>query len=188
MKPIALAASVAALLATPLAAHAQAANSTVTLTGEVEKACVLGDPDTAELELGDLTGDDGRLDPGLVGAGVAAFTAIPVAWCNAPSVISLDAAPLSLVTPPAYSSPAGFSRLITYTADLGGWFDALSDRPIIGDSAKTSPASSAHAANPLEIEISDLATLDAAGTTEADAFLEAGAYSATIIIGLSVQP
>ena len=102
--------------------------------------------------------------------------------------MTLDASPLSLVTPPAYSTPVGFSRLITYTADLGGWFDALSDRPIVGDSAKSAPATAAHAADPLEIEISELATLDAAGTTEADAFLEAGAYSATIVIGLSVQP
>lgn len=187
MKRIAFAASAAALLAAPLAAQAQVATN-INLSGEVEKACVLGDPDSAELSLGDLTGDDGRIDPSLIGAAIRAQTNIPVAWCNAPSVMTLDAAPLSLVSPPAYATPAGFSRLITYTANLGGWASALSDRPIIGDSAKEGPASAAHAADPLVLEISDLATLDAGGTVEQAAFLEAGAYSATIVIGLSVAP
>lgn len=187
MKRIAFAASVAVLLATPLAAQAQT-TSTITLTGNVDEACVLGDPDTTELDLGILTGPDGRLDSSLVSSAVSASTVIPVAWCNAPSVMTLDASPLSLVTPPAYATPAGFSRLITYTANLAGWIDALSDRPTIGDSGSSRPASSAHAADPLEIEISELATLDAAGTTEASAFLEAGAYSGTIVIGLTVQP
>lgn len=188
MKRIAFAASITVLLAAPLAAQAQVASSSIILSGEVEKACVLGDPDVAELSLGDLTGDDGRLDPGLIGTAVIAQTNIPVAWCNAPSVMTLNAEPLSLVSPPAYATPANFARLITFTANLDGWASALSDRPIIGDSAKEGAALTPHAADPLVIEISDLATLNAGGTVEQDAFLEAGAYSATIVIGLSVAP
>lgn len=188
MKRIAFAVSAAALLATPLAAHAQSATNTINLSAEVEEACVLGDPDVAELNLGDLTGPDGRLSADKISAAVSGQTSIPVAWCNAPSVLSLDAAPLSLVTPPAYSTPASFSRLVTYTAALTGWSSALSDRPIIGDAAKTVSAPGAHAATPLGIEISTLATLNAAGSAEESAFLEAGAYSATIVISLSVQP
>ena len=188
MKRIAFAASAAVILAAPLAAHAQSATNTINLSGEVEKTCVLGNPDVSELNLGDLTGDDGRLDPALVGAALSAETVIPVAWCNAPSVMTLNAAPLSLVTPPGYATPPSFSRLVTYTATLSGWAGALSDRPVVSDSAKSVSASAAHAADPLHIGISNLATLDAAGTGEVSAFLEAGAYSATIVIGLSVQP
>lgn len=187
MKRIAFAASAAALLAAPFAAQAQVVTN-INLAGEVEEACVLGDPDTAELSLGDLTGDDGRLDPSLLGAAISASTNIPVAWCNAPSVMTLDASPLSLVILPGYDTPASFSRLITYTANLDGWASTLFDRPIIGDSEKEGPATAAHAADPLVLEISDLATLDAGGTVEQDAFLEAGAYSGTIVIGLSVAP
>lgn len=188
MKRIAFAASAAALAMVPFAAHAQSASNTINLSGEVEKTCVLGNPDVSELNLGDLTGDDGKLDPALIGAALSAETVIPVAWCNAPSVMTLDAAPLSLVTPPAYATPASFSRLITYTATLGGWAAPLSDRPVLSDSAKAVSAPAAHAADPLHIGISNLATLDAAGAGEVSAFLEAGAYSATIVIGLSVQP
>ena len=189
MKRIAFALTSAALLAAPLAAQAQTTqSSTVNLAGDVVEACVLGNPDVAEMNLGDLTGPDGKLTPALVSSAISASTFIPVAWCNAPSVISIDATPLALVNTPAYSTPVGFARLITYTAALTGWDSALSDRPVVGDSAKTAAALAAHAADPLGIEVSSLSTLDAAGTVENSVFLEAGDYSATIVICLSVQP
>jgi hypothetical protein len=186
MKRFAFAIATAALLATPLAAQTQ--TSTVNLAGEVMKACVLGDPDVAQMNLGDLTDATGKLDASLVSAAISASASIPVAWCNAPSVITINATPMSLVTPPGYSTPAGFSRLITYTAAITGWDSALSDRPFIGDSAKSASALGAHAAEPLGIEVSLLSTLDAGGTVANSAFVEAGAYSSTIVIGLSVQP
>lgn len=189
MKRIAFALTTAALLAAPLAAHAQAVqSSTVNLSGDVAEACVLGDPDVAEMNLGDLTGSDGKLTSALISAAISASTEIPIAWCNAPSVISIDATPLTLVDTPAYATPAGFARLITYTAALTGWGTTLTDRPVVGDSAKTAAAPEARAADPLGIEVSSLSTLDAAGTAENSVFLEAGAYSATIVIGLTVQP
>ena len=104
MKRIAFALTTAALLAAPLAAQAQTTqSSTVNLAGDVVEACVLGNPDVAEMNLGDLTGPDGRLTPALVSSAISASTFIPVAWCNAPSVISIDATPLALVNTPAYS-------------------------------------------------------------------------------------
>ena len=188
MKRIAFAITTAALLAAPLAAHAQSTQtSTVNLEGDVAEACVLGQPETVDLALGDLTGDDGKLGANLRGANVAS-TVIPIAWCNTPSVISINGEPMSLVTPPAYSTPPGFARLITYTATVTGWESALFDRPVIGDAAKTDEALEAYAADPLGIVISALSTLDAGGTIENDVFLEAGAYSGTIVIGLTVNP
>jgi len=190
MKRIAFAITTAALLAAPLAAQAQTTQSSVVnLSGDVVKACVLGDPDVSEMNLGDLTGPDGKLTAALISAAISANTEIPIAWCNAPSVISINASPLALVNAPAYSTPPGFARLITYTAALTGWGPTdLTDRPIVGDSAKTAAASEARAADPLGLEVSSLATLDAAGTVENSVFLEAGAYSATIVIGLTVNP
>lgn len=188
MKRIAFAITTAVLLASPLAAQAQTQTSNINLAGVVLKTCVLGDPDVTEMNLGDLTDATGRLNASLVSAAISASASIPVAWCNAPSVITIDATPLSLVTTPGYPTPANFSRLITYTAALTGWASALSDRPTVGDSAKSANALAAHAADPLGIEVSQLATLDAGGTVENSAFLEAGAYSATIVIGLSAQP
>lgn len=188
MKRIAFALTTAALLAAPLAAHAQVQSSTVNLSGDVAKACVLGDPDVTEMNLGDLTGPDGKLTSALISAAISASTEIPIAWCNAPSVISIDASPLALVDTPAYATPAGFARLITYTAALTGWGTTLTDRPVVNDSAKTASAAEARAADPLGIEVSSLSTLNDAGTAENSVFLEAGDYSATIVIGLTVQP
>lgn len=176
-----------AALAAALAAQAQDASSTVTINGEVEEACVVGQPTEVTLALGDLTGSDGRITPALAGATAAASTEIETAWCNAPSTLSLDGAPMALSPVPAYSTPSGFARLVTYDANLTGWSAALLDRPFIGDAAKTVDAANAHAA-PLELVISRLAALDAAGTAEnALAVLEAGAYSGSVVVSVSVQ-
>src|SRR5690606_23865011 len=153
-----------AALAVPLAAQAQS-SSTITINGDVEKACVIGQPTLTTLNIGDMTGADGRITPALAGASVAVSTTIDSAWCNAPSTLSLDGSPMALTPAPGYATPAGFARLVTYDATLTGWPTALVDRPLNGDAAKTTDASSAHAATPsLTLEISALEALDAAGT------------------------
>ena len=183
MTRIIFAVSAIALMGLPMAAHAQSASSTVTISGEVEQACTLGAHSAAELNLGDITGADGRLAPGL-----AQSTTIAVAWCNTPSEMTLAAEPLSLVTPPGYTTPTGFSRLITYDATVGGWAEALAHRPLVGDLSNSVTASTPWAADPLEISISSLATLNADGSAEAPtAFVEAGEYTATVTISLAIQ-
>jgi len=183
---IALTASAA--LAAPFAAQAQSsAGSTVVINGNVDKACVIGQPTTVTLAIGNMTGSDGKITPALASANEAVSTDIASAWCNAPSTLSLDGAPMALSPVPAYSTPSGFARLVTYDANLTGWSDPLLDRPLIGDAAKTVAAANAHA-SPLELVISRLAALDAAGTTEnAAAVLEAGAYSGSVVVSVSVQ-
>lgn len=183
MTRIIFAVSAIALMGLPMAAHAQSASSTVTISGEVEQACTLGAPSAAELNLGDITGADGRLAPGL-----AQSTTIAVAWCNTPSEMTLAAEPLSLVTPPGYTTPTGFSRLITYDATLTGWPASLVDRPVVGDAAKTTQAAAAHAASELELSISRLEALNAAGSgANSTAVIEAGTYTGAIVIGITVQ-
>ena len=145
MTRIIFAVSAIALMGLPMAAHAQSASSTVTISGEVEQACTLGAPAAAELHLGDIPGAAGRLAPGL-----AQSTTIAVAWCNTPSEMTLAAEPLSLVTPPGYTTPTGFSRLITYDATVGGWAEALAHRPLVGDLSNSVTASTPWAADPLQ--------------------------------------
>ena len=181
----------AAIVATaPAAAFAQSASqqSTIALEANVDQACVLGNPSVAELSLGDLTGPDGRIAAALAGASPAGVATIDVAWCNAPSTLSLDAAPLSLDVVPGYATPTGFSRLITYDATLTGWPASLVDRPVVGDAAKTTQAAAAHAASALELSISRLEALNAAGSgANSTAVIEAGTYTGAIVIGITVQ-
>lgn len=190
MKAIIFAASAVAALALAGTASAQSSSqtSTVNLEASVTPACVLGNPTVTELDLGDLTGPDGRIAASLAGASPAGVTTIDVAWCNAPSTLSLNAAPLSLETVPTYSTPNGFARLITYNATLTGWPSSLVDRPVVGDSAKTTDAGQAHAASALSLSISALEALNAAGTgANTLAVIEAGTYSGVVVIGVAVQ-
>ena len=88
----------------------------------------------------------------------------------------------------AIATPTGFSRLITYDATVGGWAEALAHRPLVGDLSNSVTASTPWAADPLEISISSLATLNADGCAEAPtAVVEAGEYTATVTISLAIQ-
>lgn len=177
-----------AALSAPFAAQAQDASSTITVNGNVEEACVVGQPSQVALTIGDLTGPDGRISASLASDAVAQSAEITNAWCNAPSILSLDGSPMALSPSPAYSTPSGFARLVTYDATLTGWPTVLLDRPVVGDAAKTTAADGAHAATSLVLEISALEALDAAGTAaNASAVLEAGGYSGSVVVAVSVQ-
>lgn len=176
-----------ALLASPTAAAAQDSSS-ITLSGEVPKTCVIGQPTTVTLNLNDMTGADGRITAVLAGAAASASTTIDNAWCNTPSVLSLNADPLALSQTPPYATPAGFARLVTYDATLSGWPAALVDRPFVGDTAKTTSALSPHAAQ-LTLEISMLEALSASGEAANPlAVLEAGSYSGSVTVSVAANP
>lgn len=176
-----------AALAAPLAAQAQDASSNIVINGEVDEACVIGDPALVTLSLGDLTGSDGRITPALASANTAASTTIDNAWCNAPSTLSLDGTPLALSPAPSYSTPAGFARLVTYDATLSGWPTPVVDRPLVGDAAKSVDAAGAHASQ-LTLAISALEALNAGGTAaNTTAVLEAGGYEGSVVVSVAVQ-
>lgn len=178
----------ASLGALSLAATAQAQTAEIQLQGNVDDECALGAPTQTVLDLGDLTGTDGRLTPTLKSSSVSASTTIASAWCNGPSVLSINAEPMDLEIVPGYPSPSGFSRLITYTATVSGWPAAVVDRPVVGSGAQTTPAGQARAEE-LLLEISELQTLNGAGSAEADGMvLEAGTYKGTVTITLGVAP
>lgn len=176
-----------AIVAAPFGAQAQDSAS-ITLSGEVSKTCVIGQPTEVTLNLNTMTGADGRITAALAGAAPSASTTIDNAWCNTPSTLSLNADPMALTQTPPYATPAGFSRLVTYDATLKGWPGVLVDRPFIGDSAKATSALAPHAAQ-LTLEISALEALSAAGDAANPlAVLEAGNYSGSVVVSVSANP
>jgi hypothetical protein len=179
-----------ALALLPAAALAQSstASSTVTLTSDVDKVCAIGQPTQVTLSLDDLTGPDGRVSAALASSAVAASTEIENVWCNAPSILSLNAAPMALLQPFMPLTPPGFTRLLTYDATLTGWPAPLVDRPLVGDTPKTTTADHAQVGPNLVLSISSLEALNAAGTAaNTNAVLESGTYSGQITIGVTVQ-
>ena len=178
----------AGLAGLPGAALAQSAPSqTVTVTGDVAKACMLGTPASATLNIGALTDASGRLLPALTGNTPAAQTTIASAWCNTPSTIALKASPLTMVSTPAYAQPQGFARAITYTANLTNWSEAVTNRPLTSDATVSVAAARAQAAQPsLGVVFSNLAPL-VSGSENPNALIEAGPYSTSVQITLSAS-
>lgn len=177
-----------AALATPGLSYAQASeqSQTITVNGTVAPACTLGAPATATLDLGALTGTDGKLKAALTGTAIAAQTTIANAWCNTPSIITLTSSPLT--TPnPGYARPADFAREIAFTANLTGWSGAVTNTAMAANTSVPVTSNSAHAADPLGVTFSALTPV-VSGGAQPNNFIEAGAYSATVSITLAVKP
>lgn len=182
MKPVILLLAAAALAVPGLAL---AESQTVTVNGSVAKACVLGAPANATLNIGALTNASGQLRPELTGSTPAVQTTIASAWCNTPSVMSVKASPLTMVATPSFPQQPGFARSVTYTATISNWSAPLTNRPLAADNSVSVNAAGAQAATPsLGIAFSNLAPL-VGGSEDANALIEAGNYSTTIQITLA---
>jgi hypothetical protein len=143
------------------------------------------------VNLGDMTGTDGKLKPALTNStsgSPSAQTQISEAWCNSPSKLTIQADAMSQgANAPAYSTPAGFSRLITYNAEASGWPTNVIYRPAVTGAPVDSSAAGA-LLSPIDIKVYDLETLNAAGSAEsAGLVVEAGSYAGTIQLTLAVN-
>lgn len=169
-----------------MAAQAQDASSTISISGEVSEACLVGQPTTTTLNIVDLTGSDGRITPALASTAEAVSTDIETAWCNAPSILTLTGDPMALTVTPSYGTPTGFARLIAYDATLSGWPSSIVVRPLTTGTSDDTTADGAHQ-SPLELVISRLAAIDGAGSENAQSVLEAGGYAGSVTVSVSVQ-
>lgn len=180
-----IALSTSAALAAPLAAQAQD-SATVHLMANVDEACVVGEPADTTLQLGDLTNSEGRITDEL--ATTTTFTTtIETAWCNTPSMMTLSGEAMALNVTPGYSTPAGFARLVTYDATLGGWPDPILVRPLTTIGATNDAGASTAHASELELVISKLTAVDGTGAENALAVLEAGGYTGELTISVAAQ-
>jgi hypothetical protein len=178
----------AALLAWPNMGQTQASNQ-IQLSSTVGGACGLGSPDTDVIDLHDLTGPDGTLDPAKTGNAVLGVATIADAWCNAPHTLSLESTAMTLQRSIPYAEPAYMARRVTYNATLLGWPVGTVIRPrndhdlatIIIDHAYAAPAAG------LRLQISKLQTLAAGNTEQAGLMLEPGSYLGTVTITLAAN-
>lgn len=175
-----LALATVAIAALPLAAQAQTAgSSTISLTADVAKQCAMGVPSSALIALGDLTGPDGRLTPALFSGVAETSVTFTGAWCNAPNTLAVDAEPMMmpLASRPAYSSPVGFSRELTYTAAVEGLATPVSNQAAAGTNGTVGANASAYSAD-LVLRISNLRTLGAGDNL----IVEAGTYTGSVVV------
>lgn len=176
-----------ALLAVPGVALAQSASNQVTLSSTVTGACGLGAPDTTPINLQDLTGPDGLLDPAKTGTTVLGTSTIADAWCNSPHTLSLESSAMTLQESRAYAQPAYMARRVTFDARLVGWPFTAIIRPRNDNDRTTLEVPGAYAAPApgLRLQISRLQTLSLTNTEQPNLMLENGSYLGTVTITLT---
>lgn len=174
------------LLALPGTAQAQAA-AEIRLNSTIGGSCGLGTPDASVLDLHDLTGPDGLLDPVKLGNTILATATIADAWCNTPHTLSLQSTAMTLQQTVPYAQPAYMARRVTFNARLVGWPFTATIRPRNDNDLVTLDVPSPYAApSPgLQLQISKLQTLTPGGAEQAGLMLEPGSYLGTVTITLA---
>lgn len=174
---------VLALAAMPLPASAQAAaDGNVAVDGRVAPVCILGDPNPATVNLGQISAASGPRT-GRVAAIAPRTVVLPTSRCNfAGTVVTVRTSALIVADPAAPQT--GFTRAVNYTATAHGWSG--------GPSAATSgalrdgsnpAATGTGAVQPLP-SMADLSVTLSNFSTPGDSFLVAGNYSGTVVITL----
>jgi len=176
----------AALAAFPSAAHAQASQEIV-LNSTVDLSCGIGTPTSTVIDLQDLTGPDGLLDPAKTGSSTIGTTTILDTWCNGPSEMRLVPYPMTLQRSPPYAQPATMTRQLTYNARFIGWGDPVTLRPRNGGDATIKEAEFARAApaTGIQINVSGLQSQKPNGDEQAGLMLEHGDYRGYVEITLT---
>lgn len=178
----------AALFALPGAAQAQASQE-ILLNSTVQQSCGMGAPTTTRIDLLDLTGPGGTLDPAKTGSAVLGSSTIADAWCNAPHKITISSTAMTLQRSVAYAQPSYMARRVTFDADLVGWYVDTSIRPHNDNDSFTINVPHAFAAGPsgLRLNISNLETLNISNTEVPELMLEHGSYLGTVTIKLAAN-
>ena len=172
-----------ALAALPSPAIAQSTQTgTVAVGGSVRPVCILGNPDPALVDLGQLSAGAGpRI--GRIAVIAPRTVVLPASHCNfAGSVVTVSATALTAAD--AAVPPAGFARAVNYTATATNWSGGASaaTTAALGDGSAAA-ASGAGAIQP-QPRIADIALTLSAFTAPGDQLLVAGAYSGTVVVTL----
>jgi hypothetical protein len=177
---------VLALAALPLPAAAQAAaEGNVGVDGRVAPVCILGDPNPATVNLGQLSAASGPRT-GRVATIANRTVVLPTSRCNfAGTVITVQTTAL-IVNDPA-APPTGFTRAVNYTGSVAGWTSgaAAATSSALRDGTNATGTSTG-AVQPLP-RLADLTLTLSNFTTPGDGFLVAGNYSGTVVITLGPQ-
>ncbi|MFM5947770.1 MAG: hypothetical protein ACKOPM_00865 [Novosphingobium sp.] len=167
----------------PTAAMAQSTQTgTVAVEGSVRPVCILGNPNPALVNLGQLSAASGPRT-GKIAAIPSQTVVLPASYCNfAGSVVTVRAT--ALTSSDTSAPQTGFSRAVNYTASASGWAS--------GSSAATTAAlrdgsgavaNGTGATQPLP-KVADISLTLSSFTAPGDLILVAGNYSGNVIVTL----
>lgn len=171
------------LAAFPATAIAQTTETgTVAVEGQVRPVCILGNPNPALVNLGQLSASSGPRT-GRIAVIAPRTVTLPSSYCNfAGSVVTVRAT--ALTSSDTSAPQPGFSRAVNYTATATNWANggstATSTALRDGSSAT---ASGAGATQPLP-RVADITLTLSSFTAPGDLILVAGNYSGTVVVTL----
>lgn len=167
----------------PASALAQSvATGTVGVDGRVAPVCILGDPNPATVNLGQISAASGPRT-GRVATIANRTVQLPASYCNfAGSVVTVRATAL-IVNDPA-APQTGFTRAVNYTATASGWSSGASaaTTAALRDGSNSS-ATGTGATQPLP-KTADITLTLSNFTAPGDGFLVAGNYSGAVVVTL----
>lgn len=171
------------LAAFPATAIAQTTETgTVAVEGQVRPVCILGNPNPALVNLGQLSASSGPRT-GRIAVIAPRTITLPASYCNfAGSVVTVRAT--ALTSSDTSAPQPGFSRAVNYTATATNWASGGSTATTVALANGTVPtASGAGATQPLP-KVADISLTLSSFTAPGDLILVAGNYSGTVVVTL----
>ena len=173
---LAAAAVIAATAALPAAAQTAVATGTVTINGTVGDRCQFTLPsaviDAGELSLQGSGATSGQLDSSKLDGQSRTL----VGWCNGTAATMSVEAQRLVNTTYTLTPPAGFDRVINYTADAGANSATATD---------TSLTDGAGSAVPVGLFSGDVVVTLSSSSSPTGGLLVAGSYSGQVLVTLT---
>ncbi len=171
------------LAAFPATAIAQTTETgTVAVEGQVRPVCILGNPNPALVNLGQLSASSGPRT-GRIAVIAPRTVTLPASYCNfAGSVVTVRAT--ALTSSDTSAPQPGFSRAVNYTATATNWANGGSTATSAAlRDGSSATASGAGATQPLP-RVADITLTLSSFTAPGDLILVAGNYSGTVVVTL----
>lgn len=171
------------LAAFPASAIAQTTETgTVAVEGQVRPVCILGNPNPALVNLGQLSASSGPRT-GRIAVIPNQTVTLPASFCNfAGSVVTVRAT--ALTSSDTSAPQPGFSRAVNYTATATNWASGSSTATSAAlRDGSTATATGTGATQPLP-RIADITLTLSSFTAPGDLILVAGNYSGTVVVTL----
>lgn len=172
-----------ALVALPATASAQTTDQgTVGVVGSVRPVCILGDPNPALVDLGQLSAASGPRT-GRIAVIPQQTVILPASYCNfAGSVVSVSAT--ALTAGDATAPSAGFTRAVNYTASATGWATGASTATTSALGDGTNPTANGTGSTVASPKVGDITLTLSSFTAPGDQILVAGNYSGNVVVTL----
>jgi hypothetical protein len=165
-------------------ASAQAANTdqkTVPVTGAVASLCVLGAPDAASIDVGQMAQTSGA-DVGKITTIAEHDVHLPASFCNyAGTALTISAT--ALVASDTSTVQPGFTRAVNFTSTVTPWATPVATVTTGAQADGTTPTDQAAGGTLCTPKLADL-TLALTSFTGGNLLLVAGGYSGSVTITL----